>query len=79
MAITARTKKKIRNGLESLRKNARIQETKKSYTQEQPVSIKPDFIEPPPICGRDANVRWTPVNSKQHKKMTASIFHESRH
>jgi hypothetical protein len=39
-AITARAKKKLRNGLELLRKNSHIQETKKSYTQQLPLSMQ---------------------------------------
>jgi hypothetical protein len=38
-AIMARTKKEIRNGVKLPRKGYGIQETKKSYTREHPVSI----------------------------------------
>ena len=36
----ARAKKKVRNELELLRKNSHIQETKKSYTQQLPLSMQ---------------------------------------
>ncbi|MDQ1404715.1 MAG: hypothetical protein QOG55_344 [Acidobacteriaceae bacterium] len=40
MALMAHAKKKIGNGLDSPRKNSGIQETKKSYTQQHPLSIQ---------------------------------------
>jgi hypothetical protein len=52
MAITARARKEIRNGLESPRKSFRIQETKKSYTLEHPVSMQPDSTEPALLVDR---------------------------
>jgi hypothetical protein len=65
-AIMARANKEIRNGVKLPRKDYCIQETKKSYTREHPVSITPGlfYLGSVDCGGTQHDCRWLESSKK---------------
>jgi hypothetical protein len=76
-AIMARANKEIRNRVRLPRKDSCIQETKKSYTREHPVSITQAYSVW--VASIAARLSLTAAGSRAAKKWRLPMIHGDRH